>query len=301
MQAAARGSSPLTRGAQSRKPLKRGTSGLIPAHAGSTAALIFDPCMYRAHPRSRGEHSASVCALVPAAGSSPLTRGARSWVVFPLCSSGLIPAHAGSTRLLNSNRRWVPAHPRSRGEHLNNFAANGITTGSSPLTRGAHDGIHVLRVRVGLIPAHAGSTCWSAQWQSCAGAHPRSRGEHVGQAYRCGCGAGSSPLTRGALMGAGKRPRAPRAHPRSRGEHRRILGRCSPARGSSPLTRGARIPTHWKVTSEGLIPAHAGSTPAAVSDSRAKLAHPRSRGEHLFRRSSLRLILGSSPLTRGAP
>ncbi len=70
-----------------------------------------------AHPRSRGEHLANVDAVDSAAGSSPLTRGARG--VRHQCPDcvGLIPAHAGSTRARPC--RYGPgwAHPRSRGEH----------------------------------------------------------------------------------------------------------------------------------------------------------------------------------------
>ena len=51
--------------------------------------------------------------------------------------------------------------------------------------------------------------------------------------------------------------------------------------GSSPLTRGARRSDHAEATSNRLIPAHAGSTPARERCQGGKY--------------------GSSPLTRGAP
>ncbi|KXI15906.1 hypothetical protein HMPREF3227_02260 [Corynebacterium sp. CMW7794] len=50
------------------------------------------------------------------------------------------------------------AHPRSRGEHSDVPAALWPGKGSSPLTRGAPHVIAGSRDRIGLIPAHAGST-----------------------------------------------------------------------------------------------------------------------------------------------
>ena len=50
------GSSPLTRGKPSVRPLVCGNSGLIPAHAGKTNSHHSLPVFYTAHPRSRGEN-----------------------------------------------------------------------------------------------------------------------------------------------------------------------------------------------------------------------------------------------------
>ena len=152
------GSSPLTRGAHGHWVFLGGWWGLIPAHAGSTEVHHGWACVLWAHPRSRGEHEVAVFASAGFRGSSPLTRGALV-TSFPRTTSfGLIPAHAGSTGLLNSYMSLNTAHPRSRGEHRNDSPANGPTVGSSPLTRGAQVlGDEVINSR-GLIPAHAGST-----------------------------------------------------------------------------------------------------------------------------------------------
>ncbi|KXI17199.1 hypothetical protein HMPREF3227_01728 [Corynebacterium sp. CMW7794] len=50
---------------------------------------------------------------------------------------GLIPAHAGSTAIVDIPPGIMRAHPRSRGEHgvHNSYPKGG--KGSSPLTRGA--------------------------------------------------------------------------------------------------------------------------------------------------------------------
>ena len=69
--------------------------------------------------------------------------------------------------------------------------------------------------------------------------------------------------------------------------------------GSSPLTRGkqGRIQVQGRI--RGLIPAHAGKTPAVRVSGFAGAAHPRSRGENKAVPLTLARASGSSPLTRG--
>ena len=216
------GSSPLTRGAPAHRRLIRSTRRLIPAHAGSTR-VEMTPWKYKAaHPRSRGEHHASLACNGEFNGSSPLTRGALVDV------------------LLEGGRS---AHPRSRGEHPSCSVMGGCSPGSSPLTRGALQHRVQRSAHERLIPAHAGSTETACSRKSQLAAHPRSRGEHkrvldIGETR-----VGSSPLTRGALELAGYEPVNPglipahagstlvvlfndlnvEAHPRSRGEHARCF------------------------------------------------------------------------------
>ena len=117
-----------------------------------------------------------------------------------------------------------------------------VILGSSPLTRGAPNSVFSHRGRLGLIPAHAGSTRGLPTGWPTFGAHPRSRGEHCGKVgLHCG-GGGSSPLTRGALSVSPQH--------------------CAPHR---------------------LIPAHAGSTTTGLQAAKSARAHPRSRGEHVWR------------------
>ena len=91
-----------------------------------------------------------------------------------------------------------------------------------------------------------------------------------------------------------------RAHPRSRGEHPDRYLLAGEHDGSSPLTRGARLPTLVKYDRRGLIPAHAGSTAFSRGRLSRLWAHPRSRGEHAAVIIVAILVMGSSPLTRGA-
>ena len=198
----------------------------------------------------------------------------------PRRSPRLIPAHAGKTTPRHPRHPRREAHPRSRGENLENAGTLATYEGSSPLTRGKRHAAVSINLHLGLIPAHAGKTVEPGRrvWQ--LGAHPRSRGENEVAGSSPVGGAGSSPLTRGKLgqrlrpLGgvrlipahAGKTVRRltaclrRRAHPRSRGENSSAWTRRGIPWGSSPLTRGKRWQASPTGRSTGLIPAHAGKT-----------------------------------------
>ena len=182
---------------------------LIPARAGSTLTSASPSTRTTAHPRSRGEHPESVVLPPPAAGSSPLARGARQLLPGPLSAGRLIPARAGST--CPGPPPWCPAraHPRSRGEHIGVAELLVVPTGSSPLARGARRRHPARGPRPRLIPARAGSTPSRRTCGWGRGAHPRSRGEHSSWVLTNRGVPGSSPLARGAPA---RVPRPPRPH-----------------------------------------------------------------------------------------
>ena len=173
---------------------------LIPAYAGSTQATTLTAPTSTAHPRLRGEHILTIVDALSLFGSSPLTRGARwarsrgRWV------KRLIPAYAGSTRLLRRHNTQVGAHPRLRGEHRNPGAQPLHRLGSSPLTRGGLVGRESPTANSRLIPAYAGSTWHEISSSSPPRAHPRLRGEHALASSSSNVREGSSPLTRGARI-----------------------------------------------------------------------------------------------------
>ena len=255
-------------------------SGLIPAHAGSTGNSCASRSGTSAHPRSRGEHSFDHLFSLTDDGSSPLTRGALHHAQHHRGLRRLIPAHAGSTPSAAHPPAAARAHPRSRGEHIAQQVDVIDQQGSSPLTRGAPFPLVPQPPPGGLIPAHAGSTYEASLAHAEKRAHPRSRGEHRHRHPRRGSVRGSSPLTRGALTGTGRRTSAWRlipahagstvqdpnhfqaiaAHPRSRGEHPGGAEHPADQAGSSPLTRGAQVWHDAAVGVLGLIPAHAAST-----------------------------------------
>ena len=315
----AAGSSPLTRGKRWRAVRTRCACRLIPAHAGKTARQWTRLLRSWAHPRSRGENEKVTGERYPYPGSSPLTRGKPSGLWSVDNTLRLIPAHAGKTATSGEFVERVKAHPRSRGENGRGHWRGSPFRGSSPLTRGKHDG-HVLGgVHDGLIPAHAGKTGRTPTRAKSSTAHPRSRGENRGSRIYRPCYVGSSPLTRGKLAaelglrrGEGLIPahagktrelvnHAPYrwAHPRSRGENHLARARRFAGRGSSPLTRGKRGHTACRCSFLGLIPAHAGKTNDPETGTEYGRAHPRSRGENLVTTGSYDGNLGSSPLTRG--
>ena len=259
------GSSPLTRGRRTQQPDLVVHAGLIPAHAGSTMTWISPARPPRAHPRSRGVDLWADDGGTTRAGSSPLTRGRRAVGLHDGAGPGLIPAHAGSTRLSRPTTCLRTAHPRSRGvDHLSCAQSGG----------GAR-----------LIPAHAGSTSDHRVKGEHFGAHPRSRGVDIKVLSNKSAFEGSSPLTRGRRRTryiellrcrlipahAGSTSSAPTtrvpspAHPRSRGVDPPIP-RVYPIKyGSSPLTRGRHRHATRRVHPRRLIPAHAGSTTCAPS------------------------------------
>ena len=295
------GSSPLTRGKPVDHRLKRRHVGLIPAHAGKTAAQPAWLRCRRAHPRSCGENLAIWFQSWVCNGSSPLTRGKLPRDDRAAAVGRLIPTHAGRTCVRYAGCRRSRAHP--------------------PLTRGKLKLPAIQYERLGLIPAHAGKTSPPYGEPCATGAHPHSRGENAIAVSIAISGSGSSPLTRGKLAPradllrkvrlipahAGKTYRCDltngfcAAHPRSRGENARIRFARSRRCGSSPLTRGKLDRALVAGGESRLIPAHAGKTSSPSARAVGATAHPRSRGENAASSWGRRQFPGSSPLTRGKP
>ena len=195
------GSSPLTRGKHRRVETARAPRGLIPAHAGKTLRPKASPHRTRAHPRSRGENGSRQASPWTSSGSSPLTRGKLHVCSPSVCWFGLIPAHAGKTTIHSRLPIGCRAHPRSRGENCRNVLVATHRPGSSPLTRGKLIIRRWARTVWGLIPAHAGKTSSRERATASTWAHPRSRGENDLIRVAGYLSVGSSPLTRGKLMG----------------------------------------------------------------------------------------------------
>ena len=130
------GSSPLTRGKRGVRGACDPSTRLIPAHAGKTSFRSVTATPTAAHPRSRGENTGWPVGDFTRPGSSPLTRGKHGAVTVRLNLTGLIPAHAGKTRLATKRDRSSTAHPRSRGENAARGTREAGSGGSSPLTRG---------------------------------------------------------------------------------------------------------------------------------------------------------------------
>ena len=130
------GSSPRMRGKPGLGRLRPGRAGLIPAHAGKTLRPTALSSSSGAHPRACGENWGEVSGDVGFSGSSPRMRGKLR--CFPRAGpiAGLIPAHAGKTRLpiFSTLKGW--AHPRACGENFPGARLTRLGVGSSPRMRG---------------------------------------------------------------------------------------------------------------------------------------------------------------------
>ena len=138
--------------------IRRPRFGLIPAHAGKTKTYTGSLRSCRAHPRACGENVASTSFISRAAGSSPRMRGKRQRLEQRTGAPGLIPAHAGKTRLFQGMNVPRPAHPRACGENEILTAEDLNAQGSSPRMRGKPPPFEIEDTAVRLIPAHAGKT-----------------------------------------------------------------------------------------------------------------------------------------------
>ena len=108
------------------------------------------------------------------------------------------------------------------------------------------------------------------------------------------------PAYAGSTLAVGKIIHVSPDHPRIRGEHMLLPIVTKVTGGSSPHTRGALV---WLLADEdavGIIPAYAGSTPAASPNTSQASDHPRIRGEHDIITATGCRPWGSSPHTRGA-
>ena len=272
------GSSPHTRGLRGRRGSRSSRVRIIPAHAGFTADLARLPPEQPDHPRTRGVYSRPGTYTTPSQGSSPHTRGLRLRAAPTHPVLRIIPAHAGFTR----QRRTVPQggrdHPRTRGVYREGHPRPTPGRGSSPHTRGLRRHGRGADRLERIIPAHAGFTC-AARPRTCPPRdHPRTRGVYVVEDGRQIAHMGSSPHTRGLLSV-------------------KVVPDLS--EGSSPHTRGLLRLLHGVVVRDGIIPAHAGFTPAPSGSGGPCWDHPRTRGVYLHDEDGGWSVMGSSPHTRG--
>ena len=173
---------------------------IIPADAGSTVLDKAFVAVGQDHPRGCGEHRLMSEFDPYSSGSSPRMRGAPTEPRASDVSVRIIPADAGSTSHGYMTRYGTGDHPRGCGEHVSRVGFERHVVGSSPRMRGAPGQRRAGRVRRGIIPADAGSTCWPSPHQQEARDHPRGCGEHGCVSYDMVSYRGSSPRMRGAHL-----------------------------------------------------------------------------------------------------
>ena len=193
----------------------------------------------------------------------------------------IIPARAGPTRWFKPSRRRRPDHPRSCGANHVVIGFHDVLCGSSPLVRGQPATDNVAAGDVRIIPARAGPTYITVDFDRASTDHPRSCGANVLSRLRWRGHFGSSPLVRGQLVLQLQRQRHARIIPARAGPT--FLRGCKyPIYADHPRSCGAN-PVSFDVipVSQRIIPARAGANCACrvISTKRH----------------------GSSPLVRGQP
>ena len=132
------GSSPRMRGSRRQKDLLFASRGIIPAHAGLTAASGNSAMAARDHPRACGAHQMTDTRQCFRWGSSPRMRGSRNLILRRLVHAGIIPAHAGLTCVDGNGMQGAGDHPRACGAHEHWLRTGDGPMGSSPRMRGSH-------------------------------------------------------------------------------------------------------------------------------------------------------------------
>ena len=191
--------------------------------------------------------------------------------------------------------------------------------GSSPHARGTQLRIHCVSAACRFIPAYAGNAARRARTERGRTVHPRIRGERIQRTSSGFTSIGSSPHTRGTLDHHGITDRCARfipayagnagggggysgvlqVHPRIRGERFRARWKNSSCCGSSPHTRGTLDLGTVRNFRNRFIPAYAGNTPRAGTQTSLPTVHPRIRGERSTGAVGDVEHVGSSPHTRG--
>ena len=172
---------------------------IIPAHAGFTPP---SPRAYRRgadHPRTRGVYNGMFSTVQGTDGSSPHTRGLPHSPTQGSTQRGIIPAHAGFTRVEAEKICLDKDHPRTRGVYAGQTRSIEIILGSSPHTRGLPAAANASNALSRIIPAHAGFTRYRRHGAGKHRDHPRTRGVYPQDRVRSKMSTGSSPHTRGLL------------------------------------------------------------------------------------------------------
>ena len=313
------GSSPRVRGKPGSASRPVVTGRIIPARAGQTGVMTISSMTSPDHPRACGANSDGHRGEWGPDGSSPRVRGKRT--SSPRCGIGgrIIPARAGQTRCLVSERQVSPDHPRACGANAVGCPRCRGVRGSSPRVRGKPHGLAIPGVQVRIIPARAGQTSPPIMVYGWPTDHPRACGANYCSARLKSRAHGSSPRVRGkpdrvvrvpdvgriipARAGQTMRHRPPNHehadHPRACGANKAWDGTSAPPDGSSPRVRGKLCDVLGEHARGRIIPARAGQTGACQTSTVAGSDHPRACGANRGGCHHHPHTAGSSPRVRG--
>ena len=130
------GSPPRARGKVRRHVGLCARVGITPACAGKRHDCARTACVYRDHPRVRGEKSSDFICSDPVGGSPPRARGKGFPHGVRGYKMGITPACAGKREAVCGRRKSKKDHPRVRGEKRLSTNAESRNGGSPPRARG---------------------------------------------------------------------------------------------------------------------------------------------------------------------
>ena len=253
----------------------------IPARAGETDALPFQPSLPEVYPRTGGGNQGRKYIPAPWRGLSPHGRGKRSGLRRKAAAVRSIPARAGETLCWNwGGGRLAAVYPRTGGGNPAPILDLLIRWGLSPHGRGKPRTIPASPPASRSIPARAGETSDNTGITSRIPVYPRTGGGNALPATSAGDGLGLSPHGRGKhhsshlrLCREGSIPARAgetfplhlggvqlQVYPRTGGGNRCSAGKSPLITGLSPHGRGKHHIPFPCIVSYRSIPARAGET-----------------------------------------
>ena len=313
------GSSPRMRGKLDDSSAYMYTLRIIPAHAGQTGRVERASCFIADHPRACGANWCENANTVGERGSSPRMRGKRTGHRDIAQPHRIIPAHAGQTPKSAKTATSETDHPRACGANDMYLHLLMELAGSSPRMRGKLRLQHSPKIRLRIIPAHAGQTAYGARSTFVGTDHPRACGANLAsRRFHHGL-SGSSPRMRGKpplSFSCWTAPRIipahagqtcerhvaggiPSDHPRACGANSGLTYPIPSVAGSSPRMRGKLECGHELAGLLRIIPAHAGQTVVFSHPVSCAPDHPRACGANQVEVAPFEPVSGSSPRMRG--
>ena len=134
---------------------------------------------------------------------------------------------------------------------------------------------------LGITPAGAGKTTYSANYQCASKDHPRRCGENAASTAFMLAASGSPPQVRGKRSGTNIYSSVGSDHPRRCGENHCSNRIDRQDNGSPQQVRGKPLISHLGKHAKRIIPADAGKTVCTTTHTPVQWDHPRRCGENV--------------------
>ena len=150
------GSPPRMRGKAGVQPGRHRREGITPAHAGKRFCWTESQFCPRDHPRACGEKVKAMIKNFRGWGSPPRMRGKVVTIGNADILTGITPAHAGKSGIIDCSANASKDHPRACGEKNSENILLGLRRGSPPRMRGKVYAAYDTYAKIRITPAHAG-------------------------------------------------------------------------------------------------------------------------------------------------